>query len=270
VTVGVLTDDGAGKLSLTELGEQLRSEHPGDGRAWLDINGAVGRGDLSALHLLETIRTGRPAYPLTYGQGYWEDLAADPELSRSLDHLMGSRLRSEAPALATGFEWGVLGHLVDVGGGNGTLLAAILSAHPNLRGTLVELPGPAAEARRVLADASVIHRCEIVAGSFFEPLPAGAGGYMLSGVLHNWDDEHAVAILRRCAEAAGASGRVLVLQDLGASGPSTEMDLRMLVYMGGRERTPAELEALAGRAGLRPSAEHRVTDYRMIIELLRT
>jgi 2,7-dihydroxy-5-methyl-1-naphthoate 7-O-methyltransferase len=268
VTIGALADDGTGKLSLTELGEQLRSDHPADGQAWLDIDGAVGRGDLSALHLLETIRTGRPAYPLTYGRGYWEDLGANPELSQSLDHLMGSRLRLEAPALAAGLDWGELRHVVDVGGGNGTLLAAILSAHPRLRGTLVELPGPAAQARSVLADAGVSDRCEIVAGSFFEPLPAGAGGYLLSGVLHNWDDEHALAILRRCAEAAGRGGRVLVVQDIVASGPSTEMDLRMLVYMGGRERTPAELEALAERAGLRPGTVHQVSESRTVIEFL--
>lgn len=268
VTVGVLAEDGTGELSLTELGEQLRSDHPADGQSWLDINGAVGRGDLSALHLLETVRTGRPAYPLMYGAGYWEDLGANPELSQSLDHLMESRLRFEAPALAAGIDWGELGHVVDVGGGNGTLLAAILSAHPNLRGTLIELPGPAAQARDVLAGAGVSDRCEVVAGSFFEPLPAGAGGYLLSGVLHNWDDEHALAILRRCAEAARRSGRVLVVQDLVASGPSTEMDLRMLVYMGGRERTPAELEALAVRAGLRAGTVHRVSEYRTVIELL--
>ncbi len=268
VTVGVLTDDGTGELSLTELGAQLRSDHPGEGRAWLDMTGAVGRGDLAAVHLLDTIRTGEPAYPLAYGgQGFWQDLGDDPELSRSLDDLMGSRLRLEAPVLATGYEWGELGRIVDVGGGNGTLLVAILSAHPNLRGTLIELPGPAAQAVPVIAEAGLSDRCEIVAGSFFDALPAGAGGYLLSGVLHNWDDEHALAILRRCAEAAGPSGRVLVIHETAESGPSTEMDLRMLTYIGGRERTRAELETLAQRADLRLGAAHPLTTYRTVVEL---
>ena len=272
VTIGVLQRGGLDALSLTDLGDQLREGHPGDGRAWLDIEGAVGRGDLSALRLLDTVRTGRPAYPLTYGRGYWEDLAAQPALAQSFDALMGSRLRFEAPEVAAAYDWGALGHVIDVGGGNGTLLAAILTTHPGLRGMLVELPGPAEAAGPTLADAGVGDRCEIVAGSFFEPLPAGGDAYVLSGVLHDWDEVHAVRILRRCAEAAGTTGRVLVIEegvvdDSAASGLHTEMNLRMLAYTGGRERTLGELEQLAADAGLRVGAVHRVTRYRSVVEL---
>ena len=185
---------------------------------------------------------------------------------------MGSRLRVEAPDVAAGYDWGALGHLVDVGGGNGTLLAAILTAHPGLRGTLVDLAGPAEAGRRTLADAGVGDRCEIVARSFFEPLPAGAGAYLLSGVLHDWDDEHALEILRRCAEAAGLAGRVLVIEhgmraDAAESSMRTEMNLRMLAYVGGRERTLGELEQLAARAGLPRCAVHHITRYRSVLEL---
>jgi hypothetical protein len=242
ITIGVLERSDMDNLSLSDLGEQLREGHPGDGRAWLDIEGAVGRADLSALHLLDTVRTGRPAYPLTYGRGLWEDLSAEPALGKSFDALMGSRLRFEAPKIAAAYDWGALSHVIDVGGGDGSLLAGILTAHPGLRGTLVELAGPAEAARRRLADAGVADRCEIVAASFFEPLPAGADAYLLSGVLHNWDDPHALAILRRCAEAASTTGRVLViehaaLEGAAESGMRTEMDLRMLAFTGGRERT---------------------------------
>jgi 2,7-dihydroxy-5-methyl-1-naphthoate 7-O-methyltransferase len=185
---------------------------------------------------------------------------------------MGSRLQAEGPRIVAGYDWSPIGHLVDVGGGNGTLLTAILSAYPGMRGTLVELPGPADGARRVLAEAGLSDRCAIVAESFFEPLPPGADAYMLSGVVHNWDDEHATAILRRCAEAArAAAGRVLVVdelhQDGGEEEPSTEMDLRMLTYMGGRQRSLAEIEALAEQAGLGLRATHRVSTYRSVIEL---
>jgi 2,7-dihydroxy-5-methyl-1-naphthoate 7-O-methyltransferase len=266
--VGVLARDGTDRVSLTELGEQLLDRHPGRARAWLDITGAVGRGDLSAFHLLDVVRTGRPGYPLAYGREYWEDIAADAALSESLDALMGSRLRFEAPEIAAGYEWRELEHIVDVGGGNGTLLAAILAAHPALRGTLVELAGPAAAARRLLADAGVADRCEVVEGSFFDALPAGADAYLLSGVLHNWDDDHAIAILRRCAEAAGATGRVLALEHPDGAGEArTEMDLRMLVYVGGRERSLGELEQLAARAGLDLGSVHPVSRYRAVIEL---
>jgi hypothetical protein len=273
ITIGVLERGGMGTLSLTDLGDRLRERHPDDGRAWLDIEGAIGRADLSAVHLLDTVRTGRPAYPLTYGRGFWEDLAAQPVLGESFDALMGSRLRFEAPAIAAGYHWGRMSQVIDVGGGNGTLLAAILTAHPGLRGTLVELPGPAETARRTLADAGVGDRCEILVGSFFEPLPAGADAYVLSGVLHDWDDVHALAILRRCAEAAGRTGRVLVIEHCELEGEAglslrTEGDLRMLAYTGGRERTLGELERLSTDARLRVSAAVRATRYRTVVELL--
>lgn len=271
VALGVLERDGSEALSVTDFGEQLREGHPGDGRAWLDIEGAVGRGDLSALRLLDTVRTGRPAYSLMYGRGYWEDLAAEPSLAESFDALMGSRLRFDGPRIAAGYDWGELSHVVDVGGGNGTLLVAILTAHPGLRGTLVELAGPAAAARHTLAEAGIDDRCEIVVGSFFDALPAGADAYILSGVVHDWDDQHALEILRRCAEAAGGAGRVLVIEHAGLeddadSGMRTEMDLRMLAFSGGRERTLGDLERLAADAGLPISSVHRATRYRSVIE----
>jgi 2,7-dihydroxy-5-methyl-1-naphthoate 7-O-methyltransferase len=259
VTIGVFSRAG-GSLALTGLGEQLRA----DG-AWLDIQGAIGRADLCALHLLETVRTGRPAYPLTHGRPIWDDLAANPALAESFDALMGSRVRAEAPGIVAGYDWGSLGHVVDVGGGNGTLLAAILAAHPHVRGTLVDLPG-AAEAARATLPAG----CEIVAGSFFDPLPPGADAYVLSGVLQDWDDEHALAILRRCAEAGG---RVLVIEEGLNAGEEdslsrTGMDLRMLAFNGGRERALGDFERLAAGAGLRVGGVHRVTRYRSVIELL--
>jgi hypothetical protein len=272
VAVGLLRRRETGALALTDLGEQLRDEHPGRGRAWLDIDGPVGRAELSALGLLDSVRSGRPAFPAIHGRGFWEDLAARPSLAESFDDLMASRLRAEMAGVVSGYDWGALSHVVDVGGGNGTLLAAILTAHPGLRGTLVELPGAAEAAAPVLAAAGVAERCEILAGSFLDPLPAGADGYVLSGVLHDWDDEHASRILRRCAEACGATGRVIVIEegvvdDASPSGLRTEMNLRMLAYTGGRERTIGELARLAAAAGLAIGAVHRATPHRSVVEL---
>lgn len=272
VAVGVLERRGTGALALTELGDQLRAEHPGDGRAWLDIEGPVGRAELAALRLLDAVRTGAPSYATIHGRGFWEDLASRPALAESFDALMASRLRPEVAGLVSGYDWAALSHVVDVGGGDGTLLAAILAAHPGVWGTLVELAGAAAAAGRTLADAGLADRCEIVAGSFFEPLPAGGDAYLLSGVLHDWDDARALEILRRCADAAGAAGAVLVIEEgLLADGAGaalrTEMNLRMLAYTGGRERTLVELERLAGHAGLTVAALHRATRYRSIVEL---
>lgn len=252
VTVDVLLEVLPGEYTLTELGSQLRDDAPDWIRPWLDLDGAVGRGDLCFTQLLHTVRTGEPAYPRQFGRPYWDDLAADPALAESFDDLMAARLEADAPVVATAYPWGELGHVVDVGGGNGSLLIAILGAHADLRGTVLDLPGPVSRAATAIADAGLQHRLDVRAGSFFDALPAGAGGYLLSGILHDWPDDAALRILRRCAEAAGSAGRVLVVDHIaaGSDRPDTEGDLRMLCYVGGRERTLDQLGELARAAGL--------------------
>ncbi|GFJ84532.1 methyltransferase [Phytohabitans houttuyneae] len=270
VTARVLTRAEPGAYGLTPLGEQLRDDDPRGLRPWLDLEGAVGRAETSFVQLLHTVRTGEPAFPQQFGRPFWDDLSADPALAASFDALMGGRLGADAPEIATAYPWGTLGHVVDVGGGTGTLLIAILRAHAGLRGTVVDLPGPAARAEAAFASAGLADRATAHAGSFFDPLPAGAGGYVLSGVLHDWDDEGAGRILRRCVEAAPDTGRVLVVEDaIGADRdtPSTEGDLRMLCYVRGRDRTLDELAALAARAGL-DAGTVAPAGTRSIIELL--
>ncbi|MGK4584681.1 methyltransferase [Kitasatospora sp. HPMI-4] len=268
VTVGLFTRDGTGRYHLTEYGEQLRDDHPAGRRKWLDLGGAVGRGDLSFVDLAHSVRTGEPAYPLRYGMPFWDDLGADATLSASFDRLMTHHVQLDDTGITDAYDWAALGHVVDVGGGSGALLGVLLATHPALRGTLVDLPGPAAAARRRFEEQGVSDRVEVVAGSFFDPLPAGADGYVLSTVLHDWSDDHAVAILRRCAEAAGEKGVVLVIEAVGADGESvgTAMDLRMLVYYGGKERGLAELGELAARAGLVVRAAHPL-GYVSVLEL---
>jgi hypothetical protein len=266
--VGVLDRDDGGRFALTERGEVLRDEHDSRLRAPLDIEGAIGRSDLSFVHLLHSVRMGEPAFPALYGRAFWEDLAADPARSASFDALMGSDIGADAPQIASAYDWGSLAHVVDVGGGNGSLLIALLREHPTLRGTVVERPDTADTARAAFAEAGLADRADVVSGSFFDPLPAGAGGYLLSAIVHNWEDESAQAILRRCAEAAGAGGRVFILEKVGAEGesPRTVMDLRMLVYFGGRERNVEELVALSTGAGLRLVAVHSAGEL-SIVEL---
>lgn len=266
VTARVLTGLDAGAYTLTPLGERLRDDHPDGIRAWLDIDGSVGRAELSFVQLLHTVRTGEPAFPQQFGRPYWEDLAADPDRSASFDALMAARL-TNAPDIAAAYPWGSLGYVVDVGGGNGRLLVEILTAHPELRGTVVDLAGPAARAREVFAAAGLGDRADAEAGSFFDALPSGAGGYVLSGVLHDWDDEAAVRILRRCADAVPDDGKVVVVEDGDGGAPDTEGDLRMLCYVGGRDRSLEQLRGLAGEAGLRVGSVIPV-GYRLIVELV--
>lgn len=267
-TAGVLSRDGSGRYALTAGGDALRDDHPDRMRARLDLEGAVGRADLSFVQLLHTVRTGEPAFRAQFDRSFWEDLSSDATLSASFNALMGSDVAAEAPAIVSAYDWGSLGHVVDVGGGNGSLLIALLTEHTALRGTVVDLPGAVDPAGKALKAAGFADRTDVVAGSFFDPLPPGAGGYLLSAIIHNWDDEAARAILRRCAEAAGADGTVFVVERIGADGesPSTERDLRMLAYFGGRERGLGELTALAADSGLRVAAVH-AAGANSIIEL---
>jgi O-methyltransferase len=258
VHVGVFLYDESGRYALTAIGEALRDDHPSGVRARLDIEGALGRADLSFVELLHSVRTGEPAFPARYGRAFWDDVGSNPGRSASFDAIMSADVGEWARAILPAYDWGSLGHVVDIGGGDGTLLIAMLSEHPALLGTVVELPGPAEAARAALAAAGLADRAGVVAGSFFDPLPMGGGGYLLCSVIHNWDDEAARNILRRCAEAAGAHGRVFVVEKIGSDGeaPPTQMDLRVLAYMGGRERGLAEISALAADAGLTVAAVH--------------
>jgi hypothetical protein len=179
---------------------------------------------------------------------------------------MGADVGADAPLIVSAYDWGVLGHVVDVGGGNGTLLIALLAEYAALRGTLVDLPGTAETARKMFAAAGLTGRADAVAGDFFGELPAGAEGYLLSGVVHNWGDEDARAILRNCAAAAGEDSAVFVIEKI-ADTVRTDVDLRGLaLFGGGRERDVAELTALAESAGLTVAAVHTAGAF-AIVEL---
>ncbi|GIH29393.1 methyltransferase [Acrocarpospora phusangensis] len=268
VTAGFLHRSPDGSYALTDSGQWLRDDHPEGIRAWIDAEGAIGRADLSVVELLHTVRTGEAAFPRRFGRGFWDDLAENPELSASFDSLMGGQGNSETPTIAAAYDWSALGEVIDVGGGNGTLLIALLRAHPTLRGTVLDLAAPAAGAGQALAEAGLADRGRAQAGSFFDPLPAGAGGYILSRVIHDWDDEEARRILRNCATAARPEGRVFVIEEIvpEKGDVSTEMDLRMLAYVNGRERTLDRLSELAAEAGLNrggiiPAGIRRIIEF---------
>ncbi|WP_331739464.1 methyltransferase (plasmid) [Streptomyces sp. NBC_00637] len=254
---GVLDRDADGRYTLTELGRPLCESHPAGLRAWFDIH-TGGRGELSFVELLHSVTTGEAAFPVRYGRSYWDDLAADPGRSAVFNALLGADVAARAPDVVAGFDWARVRHVVDVGGGDGSLLAALLTAHPGLRGTVVDLEEAVRSAERHFAASGLDDRADAVTGSFFDPLPAGAGGYVLSLILHDWDDDAATAILRRCAEAAGSTGSVFVIESVGPLGdaPHTGMDLRMLCVYGAGERGVAEFAALAAGAGLRLAAVH--------------
>jgi hypothetical protein len=245
---GVFAEPAPGNYILTDTALLLQDTHPQRLRAWLDQEGVGGKIDSAWSGLLASVHTGKPAYPNQHGCSFWEDLAANPTLRASFNSLLaGHAQASEAgDALVAGYDWKGVHHVVDVGGGSGKLLAAILQANPTIYGTLIDVPDTVRSTRETLAGAGLSDRCEVIAGSFFDPLPPGGDIYLLSFILHDWDDHEARAILRRCAQAAGRSGRVLIREGVGGG----DSDLLMLVVLGGRERTPEEFSELVTSSGM--------------------
>ena len=265
VAIGVFDrDTGSGRYRPTELGAQMSEDAPEGIKPLLDINCAGGRAELGFVELLGRLTTGTPGYLQRYGRGFWEDLDAVPELRRSFDAQMNWRFRVQAAQIAERFDWGRFSEIVDVGGGDGMVLAAILHTHPGVRGQVVDLPPTATAASERFASAGLRDRASAVSGSFFDPLPEGADAYLLSDILHDWDDDHARKILAGCRRAAGPDGTVVVIESAGAAG--TAMDLFMLMCFAGRERTVDELAELATECGLVLRGTAPVADGRTVLE----
>lgn len=255
---GVLRQTGADRFELSQSGEYLRSEVPGSLRATAVLFG--GEVFRSFGGLLETVRTGKPAFTDRFGQTFYEYLSANPGLAATFNAAMSA---APEPAPPADDLIGEIGTIVDVGGGEGGLLAEVLATRPQARGVLVELPGAAAQASERLAGAGVLDRVRIMAGSFFDQVPDGGDLYVLRRVLHNWNDENACRVLARVRAAMSAQARLLVLEELLPPAPEAAsastgawaaqrnriVDLLMLVLMEGRDRTAAEYTALLQASG---------------------
>jgi hypothetical protein len=249
------TADGAGAFGLTDLGQFLRADHP------QSLHGlAVFAGQPMMWgtwqHLRHSVTTGEPAFRHAHGVDPWAYLVQHPAAGQVFDAAMTSISLRQRDAVVAGYDFSRARTVVDVGGGHGALLAAVLAANPEVRGVLFDQPHVVAGAPEPLRAAGVAARCELVGGSFFDAVPAGGDIYLLKNVIVDWDDAQATAILRVCRRAMPAAARLLVVQRVLAPGdapdPATFGDLNMLVMVGGQERTAAEFAALYEAAGFRP------------------
>jgi hypothetical protein len=252
--VGVFHEADERRFALTELGEGLRSDAPEGIAGWARF---MGRPDIWAAwsSLLHSVRTGENAFRHVHGTDVWSYRADRPEESAIFDGAMMALTRSSNRALVEACDFGRFGTIVDVGGGNGALLALLLGRYPDVQGVLFDQPHVVSGADDVLGAAGVADRCRVVGGSFFEDVPAGGDAYVLKAIIHDWEDEESLAILRACRAAMDGDAALLVIERV-VGPPNADLaaklgDLNMLVGPGGRERTVEELESLLAAGGFR-------------------
>jgi ubiquinone/menaquinone biosynthesis C-methylase UbiE len=253
-SLGVLSEGAGHQFTLAPLGEALRSNAPGAARA--TILALAGdwwwRGWEHVLYCVETGKTGMQKTSGTTVFGY---LAQHPQEAAYFNDAMVGFHGDEPEAVADACEFFDGETVVDVGGGTGNLLAAILGRHPSVRGVLADVPHVVNEARTRIASFGVLERCHLEAIDFFESVPGGGDVYLLSHVIHDWTEEQCLAILGNCRRAMIAGSRLriveMVLPDGDTPHPGKLLDLAMLVMPGGQERTAEEYRLLLNAAGLR-------------------
>jgi hypothetical protein len=252
-SAGVFAEDEEGRFALTAAADLLRTDVPGSFHGVARFVGSVAQWEAWG-DLRYSIQTGESAFRHRFGMGLFEYQARHPDLLAAFQDAMTSFSGTESAAILAAYDFSGVRSIVDVGGGHGFLLEAILAAYPDTLGILLDLPHVADAAERRLGAAGLSGRCTVVGGDMFVSVPAGADLYILKSMLHGWEDEQAVAILRACRSAMPPDARLLVIGHVVAPGNAPDfsklMDLNMLVVPGGRERTARELAALLGAAGL--------------------
>ena len=247
-------DDGA--FELAPLGALLREDSPDSLRSWTTYWGGFHWPIWG--HLLESVKTGESARRLLMGTAAFEHLTADPAVAATFNQAMVELTRLVARDVARVYDFTGLRRIVDVGGGYGELLGAVLLAAPDAAGVLFDLPHAMDGARHHLQERGLAGRVELVTGSFFESVPP-ADAYLLKSIIHDWDDEHSRLILANCRQALAPGGRLLIVERImperlaptPADQANAASDLNMLVGPGGRERTELEFRALLAAAGFR-------------------
>ena len=251
-SVGIFTEVDARRFALTPLAEPLRRDVPGSLRAMACFMSADWHispwGDI-----MHSVETGETSFKHIFGQEYFPYIGKHPEAARVFDDAMTSLSAVAAPAIATAYDFSVFNKIVDVAGGHGLLLSTILRAYPNLQGMLFDVPFVVEAARPLLAAQGVAERCELAAGDFFESVPMGGDAYLMKHIIHDWDDERALKILGNCQRAMKKDGKLLLVELVLPEGDAPSfgkfIDLEMLLFTGGCERTGEGYRDLLAEAG---------------------
>jgi SAM-dependent methyltransferase len=250
-SLGVVAPADEGRFVLTALGRPLQSGRPGTLRAMVLTLGEIHYQAWGALD--HSIKTGSPAFPRVFGAHLFDHLDRSADAGTIFHEAMTDLAALISQAVLLAYDFAGTHLLVDVGGGYGQFLTDILAVYPEMRGILVDTPAVICQAKRHVAGHLSQPRCTLVAGSLLEPLPRGGNLYLLSGVIHDWDDDDAITILEQCRRAMTPNGKVLVVEtvlpETHAGAFAALLDLNMLVMTGGRERTEREFRQLFDAAG---------------------
>jgi len=253
-SVGVVVQDDQGRFSSTPLLATLQTDVPGSLRAFATTE--LGEEHYPAWgELMHSVKTGEIAFDHHFGVPIWEFFAQHPENARIFNDAMSGISDATTAAVLAAYDFSSIRKLVDVGGGHGRLITAILKANPKMKGVLFDAPPVIEGARPQIEAAGMADRCELVVGNFFELVSSGGDAYILKWIIHDWDEEKSTAILKNCHRAMTEGGKLLLVEAVVPMGSephfSKFIDLNMLVMTGGRERTEDEYRALLAASGFK-------------------
>jgi|SRR5581483_11595807 len=251
-SLGLFTEDDARRFSLLPFGETLRAGSPGRAAALIIGGDSILH---SIQHALYSVQTGKTGFEKAMGLPLFDWLSKHPAEASMFGQTMVEFHGQEPPAVAAAYDFSGFQTIADIGGATGNMLAAVLNRYPKTRGILFDLPHAAAQARTILGQSALADRIRIESGSFFESVPAGADAYILSHVIHDWNENQCVTILGNVRRVMNPKGKLLIIEMVLPSGDTPHfgklLDMMMLFVPGGRERTEAEYDELLVKAGFR-------------------
>jgi hypothetical protein len=252
VGFGVFAQDGTDRFALAPIGEFLKADVAGSLRPAALNFGGEDAAQIEGL-LLHCVKTGETAVNKLYGEGRFSQIQRDPKRAELFNAVMTSFSTLHLTGVMEAYDFSGITKLVDIGGGHGKNLAEILERYPEMRGVLFDMPHAFEGGKETIAKAGLNDRCDVVSGDFFKSVPVGAQGYFLSRVIHDWDDENAIAILKVVRRAIAPDGRLILLETMLRPGQSSLYpvlsDLNMMLRTGGCERTEEEYRAIYRAAG---------------------
>jgi hypothetical protein len=255
-TIGIFRETQPRTFALTPMAELLKADHPAKLRAAVIMFGETQYGPWG--DIMHSMTTGRPAFDHIFGKPIFEYLSANPHLGQIFDDAMTGIHGGETRPMIAAANFSAFDTIIDIGGGNASVLIEILRAAPSTRGIVFDLPAVADRTRQILREARLDDRCTAAPGSFFQPADIPRAGpqsaYLLRHIIHDWDDDRSIQILENCRRAAAPGAKILVVESVIPEGnephPGKWLDMIMLVGPAGRERTAAEYSHLFTRAGL--------------------